>query len=334
MKRFLILFAILLPTLFSGGARAMTLSPDDVAVHMADPSSVTAILRATTLFNANDMTALNQYLDGMPDLLREETLTMLAQQAQDFTGMTPEREKFLVTISHQQPKYLVKSQGNGFWVTMPAFNYAGEAKWVLNRWQIKVMQDEVLRLLGYNQFKPAEWLSFSSGDYALRREAMVTLVHKLSKAQLDTLMDLYFADKDMVWSPDNAVLAALAEKSGETRAYDLLWRRRTDSYSLSALQKLEMPPVSEKHVQLMIAATVNPVLAQTAIRQLTGLHPLTENVKDFLTKQLSDRQRGENVAALLAQNGHHAWLKALAETTSGVTRRNIQHGLKLKIAGS
>lgn len=328
MKRFLILFALLLSSLLSGATRAMTLSPDDVAVHMADPSSVSAILRATTLFNANDMTALNQYLDGMPELLREETLSVLAQQALDFTHMTPEREKFLVTISHQQPKYLVKSQGNGFWVTMPAFNYAGEAKWVLNRWQIKMMQDEVLRLLGYNQFKPAEWLSFSSGDYALRREAMVTLVHNLSKTQLDTLLTLYFDDKDMVWIPDNALLAALAEKSGDVRAYDLLWRRRTDSYSVSALQKLEMPPVSDKHIQLMIAAAVNPVLAQTAVRQLAGLHPLTENVKDFLTKQLSDRQRGENVAVLLVQNGHQVWLKALMENASGVTRRNIQHGLK------
>ncbi|EOD81817.1 hypothetical protein RN22_05315 [Grimontia sp. AD028] len=328
MKRLLILFAVMLPTLLFGVSRAVTLSPNDVAAHMADPASVSKILRATKLFDENDIDALNTYLDSLPELQKEEALTVLARRALDFSTMTPEREKFLVTISRQQPKYLVKSQGDGFWVTMPAFNYAGEAKWVLNRWQIKLMQDEAMRLLNYNQLNLSKWLSFSSNDYALRREAIVTLVPTLNQTQLDKLVTLYLDDKNMVWSPDNALLAALAEKSDKPKVYDLLWLRRTDSYSLAALQKLEMPPISNKHIELMIAATVNPVLAETAVRQLAGLHPLPQNVKDFLQKQIADRQRGKNVVELIARKGHTEWLRELEQTTSGVTRRNIRNGLE------
>ncbi|CZF85643.1 hypothetical protein [Grimontia marina] len=328
MKRSLILLAVLLPTLLLGVSRAVTLSPNDVATHMADPSSVSKILQATKLFDDNDMDMLNTYLDSLPELLKEEALTVLARSALDFKHMTPEREKFLVTISRQQPKYLVKSQGDGFWVTMPAFNYAGEAKWVLNRWQIKLMQDEAMRLLNYNQLNLSKWLSFSSNDYALRREAIVTLVPMLNKTMLDKLVALYLDDKNMVWSPDNGLLAALAENTDDVKLYDLLWLRRTDSYSLAALQKLEIPPITAKHIQLMIAATANPVLAETAIRQLAGLNPLPQNVKDFLQKQIADRQRGKDIAAIIAQKGHKEWLRELEAQSSGVIRRNIRNGLE------
>ncbi|WP_325891325.1 hypothetical protein [Grimontia sp. NTOU-MAR1] len=328
MKRVLILFAVMLPTLLLGVSSAVTLSPNDVAAHMADPASVSKILRATKLFDENDIDALKTYLDSLPELQKEEALTVLARRALDFSTMTPEREKFLVTISRQQPKYLVKSQGDGFWVTMPAFNYAGEAKWVLNRWQIKLMQDEAIRLLNYNQLNLSKWLSFSSNDYALRREAIVTLVPTLNKTMLDKLVALYLDDKNMVWSPDNGLLAALAENTDDVKLYDLLWLRRTDSYSLAALQKLEIPPITAKHIQLMIAATANPVLAETAIRQLAGLNPLPQNVKDFLQKQIADRQRGKDIAAIIAQKGHKEWLRELEAQSSGVIRRNIRNGLE------
>lgn len=211
---------------------------------------------------------------------------------------------------------------------MPAFNYAGEAKWVLNHWQIKLMQDEVKRLLGYNQLSLSKWLSFSASDYTLRREALVALIPTLPESDIQKLIKLYQDDSNMVWSPDNALLAALASKSGDDALYQLLWLRRTDSYSLAVLQKLETPPVTAKHIQLMIAATVNPVLADTAIRQLAGIHPLPQDAKSFLLKQISDRRRGKKVVVLLADNGHSDWLRELEKSTSGVTRRNIENGLE------
>lgn len=328
MKRQLVAMSLMLSSLFSGLVSAVTLSPNDVAAHMADPANVAVILHANSLFEANEFTELDAYLDTLTPLLKEETLTVLARSAQNFSNMTPEREKFLVTISHQQPTYLVKSQGNGFWVTMPAFNYAGEAKWVLNHWQIKLMQDEVKRLLGYNQLSLSKWLSFSASDYTLRREALVALIPTLPESDIQKLIKLYQSDSNMVWSPDNALLAALASKSGDDALYQLLWLRRTDSYSLAVLQKLETPPVTAKHIQLMIAATVNPVLADTAIRQLAGIHPLPQDAKSFLLKQISDRRRGKKVVVLLADNGHSDWLRELEKSTSGVTRRNIENGLE------
>ncbi|WP_028025758.1 hypothetical protein [Enterovibrio calviensis] len=328
MKRSLALLIILFVVFFGGVSRAITISPDDVASHIADPNSVAAILKATALFDKNKITQLNTYLDSMPILLREEALTVLARSALDFSDMTPEREKFLVTISHQQPKYLVKSQGNGYWVTMPAFNYAGEAKWVLNRWEIKLLEDEASRLLNYDQLSLAKWLSFSSSDYTLRREALVSLISRLTPEALGKLEALYVGDKNVVWSPDNAVLAALASTTGSDKLYNLLWLRRTDSYSLEVLQKLDVPPVTQHDIDQMIAATVNPVLAQTSLRQISSLHPLPDNVKAFLLKKIGDRRQGEAVVVLLAQKGHRDWLQEMQAQSSGVTRRNIENGLE------
>lgn len=327
MNRLLIVMSLLCGSWFAGTVHAVTLSPNDVAAHMADPAHVSVMLHATALFDDNQFDDLDDYLDAQPMLLKEEALTVLARRALDFSLMTPEKERFLVTISREQPKFLVKSQGAGYWVTMPAFNYAGEAKWVLNRWQIKLLQNEVVRLLGYNQFSLSHWLSFSADDYTLRREALVALIPTLSSQEVQELVKLYLDDSNMVWSPDNAVLAALATESGDVALYDLLWLRRTDSYSLTVLQKLETSPVTEKQIQLMIAATVNPVLAETAIRQLSSLHTLPDSVKAFLRKQIADRRQGEAVVIMLAKRGHSHWLRELEKTTSGVTRRNIENGL-------
>ncbi|MDD1793473.1 hypothetical protein LRP50_10075 [Enterovibrio sp. ZSDZ42] len=328
MKRSLALLLILFFVLFGGVSRAITISPDDVASHIADPNSVSAILKATALFDDNKIPQLDTYLASMPTLLREETLTVLARSALDFSHMTPEREKFLVKISHQQPKYLVKSQGNGYWVTMPAFNYAGEAKWVLNRWEIKLLENEANRLLNYDQLSLAKWLSFSSADYALRREALVSLISHLTLPALAKLETLYINDKSMVWSPDNAVLAALTSRTGSDELYNLLWLRRTDNYSLEVLQKLDVPPITELDIDQMIAATVNPVLADTALRQLSSLNPLPDSVKAFLLKKIGDRRQGEAIVVLLAKKGHRGWLLRMQKQASGVTRRNIENGLE------
>lgn len=110
MKRQLVAMSLMLSSLFSGLVSAVTLSPNDVAAHMADPANVAVILHANSLFEANEFTELDAYLETLTPLLKEETLTVLARSAQNFSNMTPEREKFLVTISHQQPTYLVKSQ--------------------------------------------------------------------------------------------------------------------------------------------------------------------------------------------------------------------------------
>ncbi|OEE68701.1 hypothetical protein A1OO_06575 [Enterovibrio norvegicus FF-33] len=327
MKRSLVLLIIFIFTLFGGVSRAITISPDDLASHIADPNTVSAILHATTLFDANQISQLDTYLAALPELLREEALTVVTRRALNFSKMTPEIEKFLVTISHQQPKYLVRSQGNGYWVTMPAFNYAGEAKWVLNRWEIKLLGDEANRLLNYDQLSLAKWLSFSSNDYTLRREALVSLISHLSPQALSKLEVLYLDDKNMNWCPDNTVLAALATQTRSNALYSLLWLRRTDSASLEVLRKMDTPPVSQQHIDQMIAATVNPALAEMAIRQLAGLHPLPDDVKMFLLKQIGDRQRGKSIAMLLAEQGHRVWLEQLLQQVSGVTRRNIENGL-------
>ncbi|MEZ8083133.1 hypothetical protein [Enterovibrio norvegicus] len=311
---------------------AITVSACEVSDSMASPKSVTSVMRAIQIFDANEFDKLTVYLKTLPLLTQEEALTVLVRRAGNFENMTPEREKFLVKLSHQQPQYLVKSQGDGYWVTIPAFNFAGEARWVLNHWKVKLLQDEVRRLLGYNELSLSTWLSFTSSDYPLRRDALVGMISQMTSINVEKLVTLYLADKNMVWAPDNAVLGALAYKTGDPALYNLLWRRRTDSDSLKQLQLLNMPPVTEDKISQMIAASVNPLLRNIATRQLAGLRPLPDDVKAFLLKQLSDRQRGKGIAEMIAKKGHAQWLEDLLESTTGVTHRNIEKGLDL-VAG-
>ncbi|MDD1781974.1 hypothetical protein LRP49_12415 [Enterovibrio sp. ZSDZ35] len=328
MKRFLVLFLLFGLGAYSGALRAITLTPNDVAAHMAEPSHVAVVLHARQLFESNQLDALNTYLATQPELLREEVLTILARRAFDFSRMTAEREAFLETISEQQPKYMVRSQGDGFWATMPAFNYAGEAKWVLNHWQIHQLQAEALQLLAADQLSLASWLEFSSPDYPLHRQAIIDAIPTMLPAALNKLEAVYLNDKNMVWVPDNAILATLGEHTKSAALYELLWLRRTDGYSLKALQNLGVSPVTPDAITQMMAATINPVLTDTANRQLAEIHPMPENVKAFMVKQLANRNYGKDVATMLAQQGHKTWLTEMLQTTSGVTQRNIEKGLE------
>ncbi|KXF82667.1 hypothetical protein [Enterovibrio coralii] len=328
MKRFLVIFLLLGTGAFSAVTRAITLTPNDVAAHMSEPGHVGIVLHARQLFDLNDFESLQTYLEAQPELLQEELLMILARRSFDFSRMTPEREAFLKRISQEQPKYMVRSQGDGFWATMPAFNYAGEAKWVLNHWKIHQLQAEALQLLAADQLSLASWLEFSSKDYPLRRQAILDAIPHLEPSACKKLENIYLADKNMVWVPDNAILVALVEQTQSDALYELLWLRRTDSYSLDALQKLGVPPVKPEAIEQMMAATINPVLTDTANRQLASIHPMPESVKAFMVKQLGNRNFGKDVAIMLAQQGHTPWLESLLETTSGVTYRNIENGLE------
>ncbi|PKF50571.1 hypothetical protein [Enterovibrio nigricans] len=328
MKRFLVTLMLVGVGIVSATANAITLTPNDVAAHMAEPGHVSIVLHARQLFDDNKLAPLKAYLSSQPELLQEEILTILSRRAFDFSRMTSEREAFLTTISQQQPKYMVRSQGDGFWATMPAFNYAGEAKWVLNHWQIHQLQAQALQLLAADQLSLASWLAFSSPDYPLHRQAVLDAIPSMEPAALTKLETVYLNDKNMVWVPDNAILAALIEHTQSEVLYQLLWLRRTDSYSLNALLKLSSPPVTPAAITQMMAATSNPVLTNSANRQLAQLHPMPETVKAFMLKQLGNRSIGNDVAVMLAQHGHKVWLTELAKTTSGVTRRNIEKGLK------
>ncbi|MFD2179771.1 hypothetical protein [Veronia pacifica] len=327
MKRVITLLLCLI-CLLCKPLHANTLSIDDVRVELASDRYLYAVEEAVFLFDDNQFNKLDALLSGLPLLPREAVYDVLCRRAADLSSMSPDREVFLVKLSHLQPIYLVKEHVEDYWVTKPAFNYAGNARWVLNRWKIKRLSSEASTLLDYDKLVLSEWLKFSDRDYILRRGAVKELIADADADTLSAIKAVYLADEGMKWSPDNAVLAALAAKLDDEKLYRELWSRKSDNYSLDALEKLDRQPASSLDASSLIAATDNPLLKRPAQRILAGLNPMPENARKYFVHQLKRRWKGEDIAKLIAEEGNRSLLKEMMADGNRVLQENVSRALK------
>ncbi len=70
-------------------------------------------------------------------------------------------------------------------------------------------------------------------------------------------------------------------------------------------------------------ATGNPSLKEPALKALTQVKPMSEEVKTFLIARMSLADDAPYVAKELASQGYHSWLEELANSNQGVKSRLI-----------
>ncbi|RXJ73009.1 hypothetical protein CS022_11950 [Veronia nyctiphanis] len=316
--------ALLLATMWvSPYVTATTLNVDAVNAELASYHYKTATQNAASLFHANNFKQLDLYLAELPLLTQEAVFDFLCRQTTDLSTMTPERETFLVKLSHLQPTYLVKESIGTYWVTKPVFNYSGSARWILNRWQIKLLADEAATQLLYDNLILSKWMSFGGKDYTLRRAAIVSLIENQSIEKVQVLKALFIDDEGMMWSPDNAVLAALAVRLQDAKLMHQLWSSKSDNYSLEALEQFDKPELSEFAAQMLIDATANSTLRSHALEILAGVNPMPDIVRNYLAKELSRRWKGEEIAKLMIEEGNVALLDDIAAKANAIAQRNV-----------
>lgn len=314
-------------TLCGTSVSARTVTPEFVKSMLAQSNTQEAVTTAVSLLESNNIKGLDTHLNGLSPMLREAALLDVTQRLLDTESGTQELNAFLRQLATQQPQFLLQTQQDGYWVTMPAFHYSSEARKVLNTWQYRSLMKQLDTLITYRQLTLSDWLVFSAKDYGLRRDALLAVLEKRSSADLTHLATQYLNDKTLIWSPDNAVLAKLASLTGNSELYGRLWRRGTDSYSLEALQNLRERENNSLAVAQMMAATGNPSLRDTAYRQLASLKPLPPDVQDFLAEKIAEKQQGMMIARLVAKEGHDQWLSSLLGNADRVSRRHVEQAL-------
>ncbi|PSU33116.1 hypothetical protein C9I99_14820 [Photobacterium lutimaris] len=280
-------------------------------------------------YDNSDFASLEARLSPLPPLQQEAVRSQLIDHAIDYAakpdGLDQIKADWLEAQAARTPAFNVVEQGDGYLVTKSAFHYGAKARSLVVRWQQQLLALQMVDLAEDGELQLSQWLSGGSHIQTTRRDIFLAQLPALSETAVDELAAQFTSDSKLVWLPDNAAIAAVAAASGDEGVYHLLWRRRSDQYSLAELNRLaELAPQPAATKQLM-AATINPTLKLQAYRALITLKPLPVATRDFLSDKLSEVDDGELVAAELARSGYLDWLEQLASVSrSQVLQKNFR----------
>ncbi len=323
------LSAMILCLICSFSVSAKELSLQQVNAVMNSDQLVNALAGLSFVFNQSDIPRLERHINTLHPREKEAAKLQLVEYAATLSELTPEQLGWLSKLADEYPTYSVKTRSDGYVVSMRAFNYGLLAHGVVMDWQHLMEAQAVLKALESGELTLSEWLKVPLVDYYPRRDTFIANVHSLSDGVISRFVDEFGPKKNrMLWLPDNAVIAALAARSGDEALYQLLWRRRTDAFSVDELQRLAHLAPDEIAVTQLIAATNNPSLKTSAYQQLARLQPMPFNVQHFLIAKLDEVEDGSLVANQLASQGYRDWVSELAEGDNGVIRaRHLQQAL-------
>ncbi|WP_232323324.1 hypothetical protein [Photobacterium sp. J15] len=303
-------------------ASAAEVTEQQVAQAVSSPQVRLRASALQTLYDKSDFRALEFNLSQLPRLEQEAIRTLLVDHAVQSSELNQAKADWLQAQAERKPEFTVIEQGDGYLVTKSAFYYGAKARGMVSKWQQHLLAGEMLVLAEGDQLKLSSWLAGDLQTQTTRRDIFISQLPKLSDAAVENLVVQFVSDPKLMWLPDNAVIAHLAAVSGDEELYRLLWRRRTDAFSLAELNRLAaLAPAPEAVAQLM-AATQNPSLKSRAYKALINLKPLPVTAREFLIQKLGEVDDGQMVALELAQQGHLDWLEQLASASHSKVLQN------------
>ena len=259
---------------------------------------------------------------------QEAVRFMLVQQIeQQRLILAPKATIWLKEQLTIHPTYTIQEQGNGYLVTKLAFDYTSIASRVLH--QMKKDQQVLDFILAAEEknLVLSEWLVGEPHEVRVRQSIVLAELDSLTPEALDFLASQLTDDPLSVWLPTTQVVVRLAQLSQRADVYKILWKMRTDQYSMAELKRLSSLAPQPFATEQLIAATKNPSLKQNAFASLAQLHPLPENVQTFLLAKLDHIQDGGAVALHLANYGHRSWLESLSLSRNKVLKQNVNFAL-------
>ncbi|MDO6543229.1 hypothetical protein [Photobacterium sanguinicancri] len=315
----------LLLTMWTAPALAQDVSEQQVLDTLASAQVQTRVNALTTLYKRNDFRALEFNLSQLPPLSQEAVREKLVLFAVEFGQVDQAKATWLAEQAGRKPTFTIVEQGDGYLVTKAAFHYGAPARTLIQHWEHQLQADDMVRKAESGTLQLSHWLTTDAVVQKRRRDLFLERVDTLSPDAIATLVTQFQSDNQLMWLPDNAIIASLAAHSGDSKMYQLLWRRRTDTYSYQELTRLtEMVPTPLALEQLM-AATTNPSLKRQAYRSLITLRPMPASTRQFLIAKMGEVDEGQVVAQQLAQQGYTSWLRQLATShSSNVLKKNLQ----------
>ncbi|OAN16922.1 hypothetical protein A3K86_08250 [Photobacterium jeanii] len=278
-----------------------------------------------TLYERNEFRALEFNLSQLPPLAQEAVRENLVHYAAEFGKLDQAKATWLAEQAGRKPEFSIVEQGDGYQVTKAAFHYGAKARTLIQHWEHELQADDMMRKAESGTLQLSKWLTLNQTTQKQRRDLFLERVKDLSPQAIDKLVAQFATDSQLLWLPDNAIIASLAAHSGDDEMYQLLWRRRSDHYSYQELNRLaSLAPQPDALTQLM-AATMNPSLKQQAFKTLIALKPMPASTRQFLIAKMGENDDGVVVAQQLAQQGYSSWLRQLASShSSNVLKKNLQ----------
>ncbi|WP_281705505.1 hypothetical protein [Aeromonas taiwanensis] len=270
--------------------------------------------------------ALGQF-DAMDSLLetlsvgqREYLLFQLLSDLKSASAPSPALQAWVRAQAAKAPQWLVEGKVDGFLVQLPAYDFAAEARLVLQHWQQLAWQGNYRQLLEQDRFDFKQIYYSSNPDLPQQQEALLAVldgqppaVLRREAGRLATLN---------LFLPDNQLLLHLIEQTGDTALYLKLWRQPVDHDSLAALHAIPRFYTGQEASDLLIAASRNERLMVPALRQLSRLSPLPEGAQQYLLAELGKHQYGGLVAGLLLEMDEPRLLGQLADRLTRQERRH------------
>ncbi|MBD1570966.1 MULTISPECIES: hypothetical protein [Aliivibrio] len=276
----------------------------------------------------DDTTTLNFSLNRLSMPQQEAVRFMLLQNIEkDRLILSPAVSIWLKEQLTLHPTYTIKEQGDGYVVTKLAFDYSSIAARVLNEMKKNQQVLDFILAAEEKRLILSEWLTGEPHQVRVRQSIVLAELDSLTPEALDYLVKQLTDDAVSVWLPTTEVMVRLAQVSKDPGIYKILWRMRTDQYSLGELDRLSTLTPDAFATEQLIAATKNPSLKQRAFASLAQLHPLPQEVQHFLLAKLDHIQDGGAVAMHLANYGHVSWLESLVSGSNNVRKQHVKFAL-------
>ncbi len=236
--------------------------------------------------------------------------------------LTPKMAMFVEEQQAMAPAYQVLERGDGYEFSVPAFDYPSIASRVLKRWHQNQSSLGFKLAAERHDLDLKSWLSGSAYQVQAREALFVSEVDSLSASAIEYLCQQLTQEAVTSWLPSSTIMVRLAQVSENKQVYSLLWRMRTDSYIANELERLARISDTFSLQQIMLA-TNNPSLKETALKILTQVRPMNDEVKEFLIARLSLSDDATYVAKELVSQGYRSWLEELVNTNHRVKGRII-----------
>ncbi|WP_349920515.1 hypothetical protein [Aeromonas veronii] len=224
------------------------------------------------------------------------------------------------------PQWLVEGEVDGFLVQLPAYDFAAEARLVLNRWQQLAWQDNYRQQLARDSFDFKQLYYSRNPELAQQQQALLTVLDSQPTAVQRREAQRLAAQP--LFLPDNQLLLHLIERTGNPDLYQKLWRQPVDNDSLAALSSIPRFYHGQTASDLLIAASRNERLMIPALHQLSRLSPLPDEARQYLLAELGKQQYSGLVAGVLLQLDEPRLLAQLADRLTHQERRHTMSVLR------
>nr|WP_159063770.1 hypothetical protein [Thaumasiovibrio occultus] len=325
----MLVWLCLLPALVGSPAWSRELTQEQVDTIGKSPWLNSALADIYFLFNRGDTAPLRKALALLPVREQEAAKLRLVEYAATLPSLTEPQQQWLTILTKEHPQFTVQQRGSDYVFSMQAFNYSMLARGVLLSHEQAQKRQQAIADFNEGRTTLAAWLKVSPERYFVRRDILIEHGDQLTDATIKRLVAEFGENyRRLLWLPDNAIIAYLAQRTDDPGLHALLWRRKTDAFSIDELERLAGRGLDDYATQQLMAATENPSLKLSAYQYLARLHPMPPVVESFLLVKLNEIEDGQLVANQLVAQGYRGWVSELVlSELSPIRMRHLQRAL-------